>query len=74
MNNGMGMGTMTEEQLDLFIQAPPRKPTGDGDCPGYNKCPVSMCGCRWLYHGIPWIEGQDETERDNVTDFPAQPT
>jgi len=54
------MGTMTEEQLDLFIQDPPRKPTGDGDCPGYDKCPISMCGCRWLYHGIPWIEGQDK--------------
>ena len=38
------MGTVTEEQLDLFIPAPPRLPTGDGDCPGYDKCPVSM----WL--------------------------
>ena len=26
-------------------------------------------GC-WLYHSIPWIEGQDGTEQDNVTDFP----
>ena len=49
--------------------------SGDGqECPGYDACPIAMCGCRWLNHGIPWIEGQDETERDNVTDFPAQPT
>ena len=44
------------------------------ECPGYDACPVAMCGCRWLYQGIPWIEGQDGAERDNVTDFPAQPS
>ena len=49
--------------------------SGDGqECPGYDACQIAMCGCRWLYQGIPWIEGQDGTERDNVTDFPAQPT
>jgi len=48
------MGTMTEEQLDLFIPAPPRKPTGEGDCPGYDKCPISICGCRWLGTGDPY--------------------
>ena len=23
-------------------------------CPGYDVCPVSMCGCRWLGLGSPW--------------------
>jgi len=62
VNNGMGVGTVTEEQLDLFAPAPPRLPTGDGDCPGYDKCPVSMCGCRWLGMGIPWADDGAEAE------------
>ena len=23
-------------------------------CPGYDVCPVSMCGCYWLASGSPW--------------------
>jgi len=57
------MGTMTEEQLDLFIQAPPRKPAGEGDCPGYNKCHVSMCGCRWFGTGEAF-RGESEHDSD----------
>ena len=66
------MGTMTEEQLDLFIQSPPRKPTGDGDCPGYNKCPVSMCGCRWLGLGTSWRDNNERSDDDGAPAAPAQ--
>ena len=52
----------TEEQLDLFIPAPLRLPTGDGDRPGYDKCPVSTCGCLWLGTGIPWVDDGAEAE------------
>ena len=56
------MGFVKEEQLDLFIQAPPRKPAGDEHCPGYDKCPVSMCGCRWLATGEAF---RGENEHDS---------
>lgn len=25
-------------------------------CPGFDVCPVSMCGCFWLATGSPWRE------------------
>lgn len=28
-------------------------------CPGYDKCPIGMCGCRWLELGTPWREGSE---------------
>lgn len=34
-------------QPELFGQDEP-------PCPGYNKCHVSMCGCRWLGLGTPF--------------------
>lgn len=51
---------MNEQQLDLFTLTPPRLPTGDGDCPGYDVCPIGMCGCRFLGLGTPWRESGDE--------------
>ncbi len=33
------------------------------ECPGYDKCPVAMCGCRWLGTVMPWTES-DEQERN----------
>ena len=59
------MGVMTEEQLDLFIPAQPKPapqpvlPTGEGDCPGYDKCPISICGCRWLGTGEAFRGGSE---------------
>jgi hypothetical protein len=32
------------------------------DCPGYDKCPVSMCGCRWLATGEAF---RGENEHDS---------
>ena len=64
------MGAVTEEQLDLFIPVQPKPaprpklPTGEGDCPGYDKCPISMCGCRWLGLGTPWRDNNERPDDD----------
>lgn len=35
----------------------------ESECPGYDKCPVAMCGCRWLGEGSPWVEGGGDIEQ-----------
>jgi hypothetical protein len=25
------------------------------ECPGYDVCPIAMCGCRWLGMGTPFV-------------------
>ncbi len=56
------MGVITEEQLDLFTPARLRTPASEDDCPGYDKCPISMCGCRWLATGEAF---RGENEHDS---------
>ncbi len=57
---------MHEQQRDLFAAPPkPKLPTGDGDCPGYDVCPIGMCGCRWLAMGTPWREDGDEQTKND---------
>ena len=56
---------MDEQQLDLFTPPPPRLPTGDGDCPGYDVCPIGLCGCRWLGLGTPWREDKNDEQTAN---------
>lgn len=34
---------MTAEQQSLSLEP---------ECPGYDKCPIGMCGCRWLGTGV----------------------
>ena len=34
-------------QPELFIQDEP-------PCPGYDACPVKLCGCRWIGLGTPF--------------------
>ena len=35
-------------QVELFYGDAP-------ECPGYDVCPVAMCGCRWLGMGTPFV-------------------
>ena len=30
-------------------------PPDEPPCPGYDACPVAMCGCRWLELGTPFV-------------------
>lgn len=46
-------------------------------CPGYDACPVALCGCRWLGTGLPWSESDERTERsetggDGMDGLPAR--
>ncbi len=40
-------------QTEMHFDAEP-------DCPGFDVCPVAMCGCRFLYQGSPWHESQPD--------------
>ena len=44
---------MTAEQQSLSLEP---------ECPGYDKCPIPLCGCRWLGTGLPWSESDASTE------------
>jgi len=43
-------------QTEIHFDAEP-------ECPGFDACPVVMCGCRFLYEGSPWKES--EAGKDN---------
>ena len=49
------------EQAELL---PPEHP--DPECPGFDVCPVAMCGCRWINQGSPWVESA-QAEPDTGT-------
>ena len=36
-------------QAEIHFDAEP-------ECPGFEACPVVMCGCRFLYQGSAWKE------------------
>ena len=45
--------------------------SGDGqECPGYDACPIAMCGCRWIGMGTPFISDTEspdlQTNKDEV--------
>jgi len=31
------------------------------ECPGYDTCPIAMCGCRWIGMGTPFISDMEST-------------
>ena len=33
-------------------------------CPGYDACPVALCGCRFLGTGMPWSESDSGGNHD----------
>ena len=35
-------------------------------CPGYDVCPIGMCGCRWLGIDTPWREAGDDRNADDT--------
>ncbi len=39
-------------QAEIHFDAEP-------ECPGFEACPVVMCGCRFLYDGSPWKPESD---------------
>ena len=40
------------------------------ECPGYDACPIAMCGCRWIGMGTPFISDTEspdlQTNKDEV--------
>lgn len=40
------------------------------ECPGYDTCPIAMCGCRWIGMGTPFISDTEspdlQTNKDEV--------
>lgn len=38
------------------------------ECPGYDKCPIPMCGCRWLGDGLPWRRDDGEQLENSKPD------
>lgn len=41
------------------------------ECPGFDKCPVPMCGCRWLGTGLPWNCGAEREPGDTQAERSA---
>ncbi len=37
------------------------------ECPGFDACPVAMCGCRWLDTGLPWPETESDDRNDDAS-------
>jgi hypothetical protein len=37
-------------------------------CPGYDVCPIGMCGCRWLGLGIPFASDVKKPDLPNPPD------
>lgn len=31
------------------------------ECPGFDACPVALCGCRWLETGQPWSDADADS-------------
>ena len=37
-------------------------------CPGYDVCPIGMCGCRWLGLGTPFASDAKKPDLPNNPD------
>ena len=48
------------EQLDIDLPDADYDQSVDSDlCDDPDKCPITMCGCRWLQNGDAWADNNE---------------
>ena len=56
------------EQLDIAMDDEQDQSTDSSLCDDPDKCPLTMCGCRWLQTGDAWANN-NERQRPKVQNY-----